>query len=383
MTKVDTRPASDPWPDSPASQASRSAPWVIVFLLLANVAIIGVLYNARRGAVASRIANPAVHGAPRPVAPLFHHDWVPTLELGTAFGVVALAVVFVVMWHRHPKHPVLLMVIATTAIVWMDPVMNWAPYAAYNPQLTHFSETWPLASLSPTVEPFIGVGYATFYLGAYFPAIWILRRIQARRPLDSFAWRHPLIGMALLILLIGFIFDAIFESILVRTQLYIYSQVVPFGSIFAGKPYQFPLLWESTFVCWVMIPAGVLLYRDDTGRTQAEKLALRIRTWRPFRARPALATFAVMFAILNVAYFAYGASFGVIRATGAATSVACPWPFPEAKVYDPQGFYAEAGQLGPYMAGIWDGWESAQSGRPNVTTNPDGRCSPKNVGGSG
>ena len=226
------------------------------------------------------------------------------------------------------------------------------------------------------------MGYATFYLGAYFPGIWILRRIQARRPVHSFAWRHPLISLALLILVIGFIYDAILETILVRMQLYIYSQVIPFGSLFAGKPYQFPLLWESTFVCWVMIPAGVLLYRDDTGRTQAEKLAQRIRTFRLLRARPALATFAVMFAILNVAYFCYGASFGVIRATGAATSVACPWPFPEAKVYDPQGFYAEAGQPGPYMAGIWDGWESAQSGRPNVATNPDGRCSPKNVDAS-
>ena len=204
------------------------------------------------------------------------------------------------MWQRYPKHPVLLMVIVTTAIVWMDPIMNWSPYAVYNPQLTHFPETWPLASLSPTVEPFIGLGYATFYLGAYFPAIWILRRIQARRPIDSFAWRHPLISLALLILVIGFIYDAILETILVRTQLYIYSQVIPFGSLFSGKPFQFPLLWESTFVCWVMIPAGVPLYRDDTGRTQAEKLAQRIRPLRPFRARPALATFTVMFAILNV-----------------------------------------------------------------------------------
>ncbi len=48
-----------------------------------------------------------------------------------------------------------------------------------------------------------------------------------------------------------------------------------------------------------MIPAGVLLYRDDTGRTQAEKLAQRVRG---FRTRPALGTFLVMFAILNVAY---------------------------------------------------------------------------------
>ena len=182
MTKIDDRPAVDPRTGSASASVSRPAAWVIVLLLMANVAIIAIQYNARRGAVAARIANPAVHGAPRPVAPLFHHDWVPTLELGTALGVLALAVIFVVMWQRYPKHPVLLMVIATTAIVWMDPIMNWAPYAAYNPQLTHFPETWALASLSPTVEPFIGVGYATFYLGAYFPAIWILRRIQARRP---------------------------------------------------------------------------------------------------------------------------------------------------------------------------------------------------------
>lgn len=383
MTKVDDRPVRVPPAGSPPVPSRRHpALWVILLLLLANVAIIAIQYNARRGAVASRIANPSVHGAPRPVAPLLHHDWIPTLELGTALGVVALVAVFVVMWQRYPKHPVLLMVITTTAIVWMDPIMNWAPYAAYNPQLTHFPETWPLASLSPTVEPFIGLGYATFYLGAYFPAIFVLRRIQARRPVGSFVWQHPLVSLGLLILVIGFVYDAILETILVRTQLYIYSQVIPFGSLFTGKPYQFPLLWESTFVCWVMIPAGVLLYRDDTGRTQAEKLALRIRTFRPFRGRPAFATFAVMFAILNVAYFCYGASFGVIRATGAATSVACPWPFPETKVYDPQGFYAQAGQPGPYMAGIWDGWESAQSGRPDVATNPDGRCSPQHVNGS-
>ena len=212
MTKIEDRPAVDSPNDSPPTSSPRPAAWLIVLLLLANVAIIAIQYNARRGAVTARIANPTVHGAPRPVAPLLHHDWIPTLEVGTALGLVALVVIFVLMWQRYPKHPVLLMVIVTTAIVWMDPIMNWAPYATYNPQLTHFPETWPLASLSPTVEPFIGLGYATFYLGAYFPAIWILRRIQARRPIDSLAWRHPLISLALLILVIGFIYDAILET---------------------------------------------------------------------------------------------------------------------------------------------------------------------------
>jgi hypothetical protein len=188
-------------------------------------------------------------------------------------------------------------------------------------------------------------------------------------------WRHPLISLGILIYIVGFVYDAIQEMLLIRTQLYIYSQVIPFGSVFTGKPYQFPLLWESSLVTAVMIPAGVLLYRDDTGRTIAEKLGQRVRA---FRGRPVLGTFIVMFLILNAAYlFLYGGSFAIIRASGAATSVACPWPYPEAKVYDPQGFYEKAGQPGPYSAGIWSGWMTGQSGRPTVSPPSNGgRCSP-------
>ena len=96
-----------------------------------------------------------------------------------------------------------------------------------------------------------------------------------------------------------------------RTGMYIYSQVIPFGSIFAGKPYQFPLIWESSLVTFVMIPAGILVYRDDTGKHGGREA----RATRPhlFRRRPALGTFLVMFVIINVAYFAYGAVFAVIK----------------------------------------------------------------------
>ena len=147
-------------------------------------------------------------------------------------------------------------------------------------------------SLSPTVEPFIVIGYATFYMAPFFPAARLLRRIQARKPVDHFVWRHPLLSLSLLILAIGFVFDACLEIFLVRTQLYIYSHVIPWGSFAAGEWYQFPLIWESALVSTVMIPAGVLLHKDDTGKTQAEKLAQRLR-W--FRSRPSLGTFAVMF----------------------------------------------------------------------------------------
>ena len=359
----------------PGKSTRQSVVWALGGMAL-FAAVIAVAHNMRPGGtLADRVRNPGVTGAPRPVEPLFGDThWMAKMQLGTIGMVTLCVVLFVVFWRRYPRHPILLCALACEAILWLDPVMNWAPYAVYNPELWHMPETWPLVSLSPTIEPFVVLGYVTFYLGPFFPAIWMLRRLQQRRPVESFVWKHPLISLSVLVYIVGFVYDALLEIFAIRAGLYIYSHVVPFGSVFAGKAYQFPLLWESSLVTVVMIPAAVLLYRDDTGRTVAEKLAQRLRA---FHHRPALATFAVMFTILNVAYLTYGLGFAAIRWTKSATSVACPYPYPEAKVYDPHGFYAEAGQPGPYFEGIWSGVMSLQpDGRPDVATASDGRCSP-------
>ena len=172
-------------------------------------------------------------------------------------------------------------------------------------------------------------------------------------------------------LVIGFIFDAILEVSLVRTGLYIYSQAIPFGTLFAGDTFQFPLIWESLSVTFVMIPAAILVYRDDTGKSVAEKLAAKAKL---FPKKPVLGTFLVMFAIINVSYFAYGGWFWAIKASGLATSVACPWPYPEAKVYDPQGYYEKAGAEGPFSVGKWSTWQQGlPDGRPDVEPPPPGR----------
>ena len=94
--------------------------------------------------------------------------------------------------------------------------------------------------------------------------------------------------------------------------MYIYSQVIPWGSVFTGTPFQFPLIWESFSVTFVMVPAAILCYRDDTGKSVAEKLAAKAKI---FPTRPVLGTFLVMFAIINVSYFAYGAWFAAIKVT--------------------------------------------------------------------
>jgi hypothetical protein len=366
-----TLPSTSRPTDTPKRSIAAAA-WLLVLGALAFVA-----WHARMGAVSPRIANPEVTGVPRPVD--FLHgpiDWLAIHQVGTVIMMSILVVACVRAWRRQPGHPYVLMVLASTSIVWQDPIMNWAPYAVYNPQLWHFPEDWPLVRLSPVVEPFIVIGYSTFYfLAPFFASTAILRRLQARAPADSFVWRRPLVSLALLIFATGFLIDAALEIFLVHTGLYIYSQVIPWGSVSTGTTFQFPLIWESALVTVVMIPAGVLCWRDDTGRTQAERLAQRLR-WLP--RHPNLATFLVMAGLLNFAYFFYGAGFGAIRAAKLATSVACPWPYPEAKVYDPNAFYEKEGQSGPFSEGHWNAWMSAQpSGRPQVEAPPGaGRCGP-------
>ena len=67
--------------------------------------------------------------------------------------------------------------------------------------------------------------------------------------------------------------------------MYIYSQVIPLGSVFTGTTFQFPLIWESFSVTFVMVPAAILLYRDDTGKSVAENsprrrsCSRRVRRW--------------------------------------------------------------------------------------------------------
>ena len=89
-------------PAQPATAPpSRLAGWA---LLAGVVVFVGwVAANARMGAVAERIKNPDVTGAPRPVEPLFGFDhWIALHQIGTVLMMVTLVVAFVIGWRRHP-----------------------------------------------------------------------------------------------------------------------------------------------------------------------------------------------------------------------------------------------------------------------------------------
>ncbi|WP_369829670.1 spirocyclase AveC family protein [Mycobacterium sp. E2479] len=120
--------------DSPGRlvRGRRQVAWCA--LAVAVVALVAI--HARTGAVSERIRNPDLKGAPRPVSYLFGLSgsmWLTILQIATVVAVVALLAVSIVVWRRQPGHPLLLIGIATTAIVWQDPILNWALYFGVQP----------------------------------------------------------------------------------------------------------------------------------------------------------------------------------------------------------------------------------------------------------
>ena len=349
-----------------------TAVWILV-----AVAVLGVIaYHARMGAVSPRIANPEVTGVPRPVEFARGATSPSTRSVGDGRHDGFSIAVCAWAWRRQPCSPLRPDGAGVDGDRLAGPDHELGAVRGLQPAALALSRR--LAAGEPVAHGRALHRDRILDLLLHRPLLrehWILRRLQARASTDSFVWRRPLVSLALLLFVTGFVIDAFLEIFCVSTGLYIYSQVIPWGSLFAGTTFQFPLIWESSLVTAVMIPAGVLCYRDDTGRTQAEKLAQRFR-WFPHR--PALGTFLMMFAILNVAYFVYGAGFAAIRASGLATAVACPYPFPEAKVYDPQGVLRERGATRPLLRGPLEHLDDRSAdGRPTVNpVKEDGYCKP-------
>jgi hypothetical protein len=337
-------------------------PLVVGWTALAGVAVFA-LANAQTGAGIR--AAPGVIGQPRP-SEFGIDNWPQIFEIVSLIVMAFMCVVYGVnFWRGRKPHPYFLMIGALTGIVCLDPVFNWVPYVSYDSSAWHWPETWAWASLSPTIEPvFAFLGYAYFYLLPTIPALVIYRRLAARRTADSFVCRHPMWTVFITASVIGFFWDAALEMFLVRIDLYIYAQVAPWGSVFAGTTHQFPLLWESVPTAFMMAAVAVLLYRDDSGAMTAERLARRLRT---FSRRPFLSTMAVISAIMSIVYIGYGIPLYVIRVTNSASALAKPWPYADFKVYDPQGQWENQCQKGPFMPGIWSGWPTGQADRPSVT----------------
>jgi hypothetical protein len=90
-----------------------------------------------------------------------------------------------------------------------------------------------------------------------------------------------------------------------------------------------------------------------------------------------MATFLVMTLVLNIAMISFSSAFWLVRTTDAASTVACPWPYPQAKIWDPRGHYEAQGAPGPFTAGNAASWQIGQpDGRPTHITVESDRCDP-------
>ena len=131
---------------------------------------------------------------------------------------------------------------------------------------------------------------------------------------------------------------------------------------------------------FVMIPAAILVYRDDTGKSVAEKLAAKARL---FPTKPVLGTFLVMFAIINVAYFAYG---GLVRGDQGERCWRRRWRargrIRRRKCMTRKGITRRRARRVRISVGKWSTWQSGMpNGRPDVEPPPpgEGRCAPGNA----
>ncbi len=372
--------------DAPTAVAGGRRPRVrarwraaLCWLIVAALAAVILVTAQKHGPASPENANPGGAATPPPVEPLWYpFDWVFWGQIAGALLLVVTIITSVLVWRRHPGHPVILMTLAASTLFWWDPINNWAIGLVYNPNLWHFPRNWLWLNISPVIEPLTSFIYAPYVLLPFFLASPGLRALQRRSGPQAFVWRHPLIAIGMLTFVVGVSWDAAQEILLTRAQFLTYSHVIEFGSLDVGKTSQFPLLMASGLITIIMIPASVLLYRDDTGRSQADKLAQRLRL---HARRPNLANFLLMAIVLNVAMIMFSSAFWLVRATGAASSVACPWPYPAAKTWDPRGYYQSQGAPGPFSAGAASSWQIFQpDGRPADIVVTSDRCSSRPTG---
>jgi hypothetical protein len=331
----------------------RRFAWQQALLVLVPVGVgvaVLVLSMAHNGVGSDpRIANLAEVASRS--APLWGvDDWPSVLTRGFVIAAGLGVAGGVALWHwrnvdltRHVA-----MFLALTGICVLDPLGNWATYAAFDPRLTHFPTNWPWVSAAPGVEPLIAVvAYPVYFFAPAFFAWWLYRRlIWSRARPQSFAVRHPLAGLFAVGLAVGIVWDISVQLFMLRVELYTYTQY--FGPALHWDIVRLPLKTVALDAT-ILAATAMLMWVDDAGRSVGQRLAQRSSQ---LRGRPLIGGVVGSWAILTAVYVAGMVPLGVIRWTDSAVHLNTPWPYPETKTYDPHGRWAEAGEPGPFYPGI-------------------------------
>jgi len=194
---------------------------------------------------------------------------------------------------------------------WQDPLADYARLTFnYNAHLfnrgswAEFIPGWVMPGGRYIPEPLL------FNIGAYigiimvvaFGGTWVMRKAKQIWPRIS--------TMGLLLVLFAFMIlqDLVIEGAWVRLGLYQFTSTVHSWTLWAGKPYQFPI-YNSIF--WGVAPgvgAALYYFRDDKGHALIERGSEKIKN--PF-ANAFMRTMAAA-AVFNLAYLFYNASMTLV-----------------------------------------------------------------------
>jgi hypothetical protein len=137
--------------------------------------------------------------------------------------------------------------------------------------------SWPLwysPDANALPEPiFVTVpGYTALVFSQALFICWLLRKVKARRPDMGFLGALGFVVIGLTIV------DSAIEILLIHTGIYAYPGTIHAVTLFAGNQHQFPLT-EGFLFGGLGVGATALLsfYRDDTGKTWAERGIERVK----------------------------------------------------------------------------------------------------------
>ena len=312
----------------------------------------------------ARLTNPhptgnvLTGGYPRPARPLWGiANW--PVVLGVAMLVIAVLVMapFVVQSVRQRRVSQGLMVFGCVMMMsLLDPIANWASFTIYDPRLLHFPTTWTWLRFSPSVEPLLVVpGYPFYYFTIALLAFgagsrWVLPRLKP----GSWLRRHPRTTLFGIGFLMAALWDVPTELLMIRANMYAYSQSFGPRLHWGGHHAGLPLIWSLYTVLSIAFITP-FLHRDDDGGSlltaaaaRLPRISKRSSTNQPSgqsAGRQVLAGGLV----LVVIYLGITGGYALIRVSGAAKNpVQGPWPYGEIKTYDPYGALQQAGVPGPY-----------------------------------
>ena len=196
------------------------------------------------------------------------------------------AIAFFYVWFIKPKLRggrfsfMGLLCVASMSTYALNPAENYYSYGIAYSSFLHNWGSWanripgfsyPNQNRFPEAPLMWGASFIWFNLVFALMFHWIWRRLDSRYP------QLGLAGKILALLATMFMTDVLFESLILRNQLYSYVGAIQRWSLFGGHYYQFPL-YVGVITAFFWLGVTSLIYsRDDKGHSWAERGVDKLR----------------------------------------------------------------------------------------------------------